>query len=84
MTIHRTDIFLKDIAEMIILGNVCGYYPYWELSFGGYYRSWHIQEESIDLISQAVMNGSKKGVINEIIDSEKVQINWKIIIQVAQ
>ena len=84
MTINRTDTLLKAIAEMISSGNVCGYYPYWELSFGDYYRSWHLREESTDFIAQAVLAGNTNGVVSEIIDGEKVQINWTITIQKSE
>lgn len=84
MITHRTNIILKAIAEMIITGNVCGYYPYWELSFGDYFRSWHLREESTDLIAQAVLVGNTNGIVSEIIDGKNVQINWTIIIQESE
>ncbi|MBI4645870.1 MAG: hypothetical protein HY738_04555 [Bacteroidia bacterium] len=72
---------LMYIAPLIKKGNTNGYYPHWTLSFGEYYRSWHLRDESKELIAHAVLIGNTDGIVTEIVDGEKVQIHWHIDIQ---
>lgn len=72
------EFILNDVSKLIAVGNTSGYYPYWKLSFGDYYRSWHLKSENLELVAKAVLLGNLSGVISEIIEDKKVQIYWNI------
>ena len=72
---------LEYIAKLIQEDYSSGYYPTWTLSFGEYYRSWHLRDESKELIAHSALIGNTDGIVTEIIDAEKVQIHCHIDIE---
>jgi hypothetical protein len=77
LTTH-SDNLLSYIAKQIEQGYSSGYYPYWVLSFGKYYRSWHLTEDTMFLIAQSILLENTNGIIAEKINGKKVQIRWNI------
>ena len=76
-----TEVVLQNISRLIVEGNTSGYYPYWELSFGDFYRSWHLSDANIELIAQSVLLKNKEGFISEIVDGKRAKIHWVIKIE---
>ena len=75
---YETEHLLSNISELICAGNTTGYYPYWLLSFGDYYRSWHLKTTNLEIIARSILLGNKRGVVWEVIAGEKTEINWSI------
>lgn len=66
------------IAKLITEDFSSGYYPYWQLSFGDYYRSWHISDANKQLIAHSVLLENTRGFVVEKINNNSVQIRWEI------
>jgi hypothetical protein len=84
MILSSENNLLKHIATLIEQENTSGYYPNWNLSFGEYYRSWHLKNENIQLIAQSVLIGNTSGIINEIINGGKIKIHWELYLNEDQ
>lgn len=69
------------IAKLITEDFSSGYYPYWQLSFGDYYRSRHISDANKQLIAHAVSLENTSGFVVEKINDSSVQIRWEIEIE---
>ena len=72
------NMLFHHISTSIQESNTSGYYPYWNLSFGEYYRSWHLSDDNMKHIAQAVLLRNKEGSVSEIVDEKKVQIHWVV------
>lgn len=69
---------LENIAKLIKDGYSSGYTPFWELSFGEYYRSWQISDKNKKLITEAILGEEISGEVEEIINKKAVKIQWKL------
>ncbi len=72
---------LMHISLLIKQEITTGYTPNWRLSFGDFYRSWHLQDGSRFLIANDVLRGFTSGAVEEIIEGKKKRIHWSIIIE---
>jgi hypothetical protein len=82
LDIYKTEnLKLQYVATHIHRGMTSGIDPFWQLSFGEYYRSWHLSDANKELIAHCVLLENKEGFIMEIVDGESVQIHWKIEIE---
>ena len=69
---------IEHIVNLIKNGYSSGYAPFWELSFGEYYRSWQISDKNKKLIIEAILREETNVEIKEIIDKNVVKIQWKL------
>lgn len=69
---------LERIVNAIKKGYSSGYAPFWELSFGAYYRGWQISDKNKKLITEAILREETSGEIEEIVDKKAVKIQWKL------
>lgn len=69
---------LEHIADSIKNGYSSGYAPFWELSFGEYYRTWQISDKNKKLIIEAILKKETSGEIEEIVDKKSVKIQWNL------
>ena len=75
---YKTETKFKTISKLILEGNTSGYYPYWELSFGEFYRSWHLSNFNKNLIADSVLLENNEGFIAEIVENKKVKLYWSL------
>lgn len=80
-TIIKENTLLEEISRLICEDYQSGYYPYWQLSFGDFYRSWHINDANKQLIAHSVLLENTGGFVVEKINGTSVQIKWKIEIE---
>ena len=68
----------KHISNLIENNYSSGYAPFWELSFGEYYRSWHISNWNKKEIAKNILIVNRSGSISEKINNKKVVIEWEL------
>lgn len=72
----------EHISKLVANGFICGYYPYWEISFNESYRSWQFSEDISFLISEAISMEQEKGEINTKIKNKSILLEWNLEIGV--